>query len=646
MKTPLKFLINPILFFICAVSTLVPLRLAGLDLLSNEYAFPPAYKGLRHPVSKVKLLLQHIIEIKEQNPSKALYYAQVADSLALESGPRFYSAQTAFWLAWLNHYEGAAISYQSALIDAQICLNRLRGGDPPYWRAKAHALVAAIYADQQLYSSAQKHLELALSLAPKVRLKTDSLELRGNLHSILAIMPKQPVAQAEQHFKQAINDYTAANASVATARVCRNYALQLLNKGQIAQADSVFQKSLKLYRQENVLDGLRKTLVYYANHWTERFNQSGDTLHFQRALNLQRQALLLNPDLETYFQTGYTYHCFVLRYNQHKNYPRYLDSVHYYYGLALQKITSSNDYVNIKLLAENIDKLSLISPYRYGGISDLVPAYERLLQAERRATEGAKWRLQVNERAKYYSELLNYVFIGISLLAIILFFGRRALLKHKKAKEQTYVQLLQTRLNPHFISNSLNSIDALVRLKKDRSASEYLVKFNRFCRNVLEASDQTFVSLQKELETLTWYLDLEKLRLGERLNYQFQVDEKINLRATQIPLFLLQPFLENAIWHGIHPKAEGGTVSLNLQKMPDHRIRIEIEDDGVGRSAHLTAATSNQDRRSWGKDISDERLKIFNGERGIPVDLQDGSNGVGTRVVIILNEHLKEVEPN
>lgn len=646
MNTRLKFLTNPILLFICAVSTFIPLQLAGLDLLPNEFVFPPAYQQLRHPSAKVTLLLQHIIEIKEQNPAKALYYAQVADSLALSSGPRFYAAQTAFWLAWLNHYEGAAISYQSALIDAQICLNRLRGGDPPYWRAKAHALVAAIYADQQLYTAAQKHLKLALSLAPKVRVKTDSLALRGDLHSILAIMPNQPPPQPKQHFVQAIKDYTSANASVATARVCRNYALHLLNEGQIAQADSIFQKSLKLYRQENVLDGLRKTLVYYANHWTKRFNQNGDTLHFKRALELQRQALLLNPDLETYFQTGYTYHCFVFKYKQHRHYPRYLDSVHYYYDLALQKITSSNDYENIKLLAENIDKLSLISTYSYGAISDLVPAYERLLRAERSATERAKWRLQINERAKYYSDLLNYIFIGITLLAIMFFFGSKALHKHKKAKEETYVQLLQTRLNPHFISNSLNSIDALVRLKKDRSASEYLVKFNRFCRNVLEASDQTFVSLQKELETLTWYLDLEKLRLGERLNYQFQIDENIDLRATQIPLFLLQPFLENAIWHGIHPKAEGGTVSLNLQKMRDQRIRIEIEDDGVGRSANPSAAASNQDRRSWGKDISDERLKIFNGDRGIPVDLQDGSNGIGTRVVIFLKEHLKEVDPN
>lgn len=646
MKTQLKFLINPILVFICAISTLLPLPLAGLDLLSNKYALPPAYKQLRYPSAKIKLLLQHIIEIKEQNPSKALYYAQVADSLALESGPRFYSAQTAFWLAWLNHYEGAAISYQSALIDAQICLNRLRGGDPPYWRAKANALVAAIYADQQLYTSAQKHLKLALSLAPKVRLKTDSLELRGNLHSILAIMPNQPATQSEQHFVQAINDYTMANASVATARVCRNYALHLLNEGQMAQADSVFQKSLQLYRQENVLDGLRKTLVYYANHWTERFNQSGDTLHFQRALNLLQRALVLNPDLETYFQAGYTYHCFILKYSSSEHFPVYIDSVQYYYEWALQKIMLCNDFDNIKLLTENIDKLSLIHSYQYGAISNVGPAYERLLSAERKATEQANRRLQLNERDVYYSRLLNYIFIGITLLAILVFFGSRALHKHKKAKEETYVQLLQTRLNPHFISNSLNSIDALVRLKKDRSASEYLVKFNRFCRNVLEASDQTFVSLQKELETLTWYLDLEKLRLGERLNYQFQVDEKINLRATQIPLFLLQPFLENAIWHGIHPKAEGGTVTLNLQKMPDQRIRIEIEDDGVGRSANLTAAAANQDRRSWGKDISDERLKIFNNGRGIPVALQDGSNGVGTRVVIFINEHLKEVEPN
>jgi sensor histidine kinase YesM len=126
--------------------------------------------------------------------------------------------------------------------------------------------------------------------------------------------------------------------------------------------------------------------------------------------------------------------------------------------------------------------------------------------------------------------------------------------------------------------------------------------------------------------------------LGDRLSYHFDVDQRIDLKATQIPLFLLQPFLENAIWHGIHPKAEGGTVELRMQKWSNRVIRIEIQDDGVGRSADKKRTERDQDRRSWGKDISDQLLQRFNRSRLIPVELKDGINGTGTQVTIYLTE--------
>ena len=636
MKTRLSFALNPIFFYL-SLCCILGMSFKGSAQAQDHFALPSDKK----PPAQIKRLLHWADSLKSQHPTQALYYASVADSLALVHRKRFYGAQAAYWLAWVNFYEGNLSTYQLALTDAQICLSRLNESDPPFWRARAHALLAAISVNEGQLKQAKQEIKTVQQLAPKIKPKQDSLWICGMLHSIQGLMEVADTNVAKRYYLRAIANFRAAKDPISLALAHRNYALQLYMQGQFAASDEAFQKAIYLFRKHQAENGLRKALLSYGLLWAKTFHEGKDSsiTFFNKALSLTRKALNLNPDMETYYQMGYIYHLNVLKYEKSPLRKSYLDSVQYYYYTALGHVTESNNFKNVQDLARNLDRLTLLRDYEYSTISDLIPAYDKLLSTERKATERAKWRLQINEKAQYQDKMISYglwafvAFLLAVLIASFLFY------RNKLRHAQTQTLLWRTRLNPHFISNCLNSIDALIQFNKGKLASEYLVKFNRFCRDVLEGSDQFVVSIKKDLETLSWYLDLEKLRLGDRFNYHFDIDEQINTATTQIPMLLLQPYLENAIWHGIHPKDEGGILILSMQKQENQIIRITISDDGVGLVNPTTSSNQKNDlnRRSWGKRISEQMLLRFN-RRASPVQMLSGPGGLGTQVIIHLNE--------
>lgn len=199
---------------------------------------------------------------------------------------------------------------------------------------------------------------------------------------------------------------------------------------------------------------------------------------------------------------------------------------------------------------------------------------------------------------------------------------------------------LRAQMNPHFIFNCLNAIDNYI-LKNDADhASRYLNKFARLVRNILSQSDKSFITLKKELELLNNYIELENLRLTEKFDYILQVDPSIDIEETEIPTMVLQPFVENAIVHGLAHQA--GLKSLFISITPvDNLLRCVIEDSGVGREEALRIKNSKiQTHESKGMRVTEGRLELLQQEvkeKGtvIITDLYD-ENGLpcGTRVEI------------
>ncbi len=206
---------------------------------------------------------------------------------------------------------------------------------------------------------------------------------------------------------------------------------------------------------------------------------------------------------------------------------------------------------------------------------------------------------------------------------------------------ETEMAALRAQMNPHFIFNCLNSIQFFTAQNDSERASEYLTKFSRLIRLVLENSKSERVTLQNELETLRLYLDMEAMRFQQKVRYEIQVSDDIDTELIQIPPLLLQPFVENAIWHGLMHKEEGGTVAVSVQQPQPDRLRIEVTDNGIGRAkAAEYKSKSATKSKSFGMKMTTERIELINqlyhtqtrvqvddliDERGLPV---------GTRVLI------------
>jgi hypothetical protein len=202
------------------------------------------------------------------------------------------------------------------------------------------------------------------------------------------------------------------------------------------------------------------------------------------------------------------------------------------------------------------------------------------------------------------------------------------------------MQALRAQMNPHFLFNSLNSIKYYAISKSKDETAAYLSKFALLVRTILTNSKSKTISLQQELDALRLYIEIEHLRLEGKFDYRFDIDSSIHIRQTQIPPMILQPFVENAIWHGLMHKEGKGMLLVQVHDV-GKQIQCIIEDNGIGRarSAELRKAQMEH-RKSEGMQITADRIalinRIYNIQTAVDViDLHhaDGSSA-GTRVVV------------
>ena len=170
---------------------------------------------------------------------------------------------------------------------------------------------------------------------------------------------------------------------------------------------------------------------------------------------------------------------------------------------------------------------------------------------------------------------------------------------------------LRSQMNPHFLFNCLNSIESYIIKNESKKASEYLNNFSRLIRLILQNSRSNYVTISDEVEALKLYMEMENLRLRQSFNHQVTIDDQLDPDSMVIPPMLLQPYVENAIWHGLMYKKERGTITVNLKKEADHLL-CTIEDDGVGRKKSAEFKSRRPKKKSMGMSITQERIEIFN----------------------------------
>jgi len=201
---------------------------------------------------------------------------------------------------------------------------------------------------------------------------------------------------------------------------------------------------------------------------------------------------------------------------------------------------------------------------------------------------------------------------------------------------------LRSQMNPHFIFNCLNSIKLYTTQNDNVAAAEYLTKFSRLIRLVLENSRKVKVQLRSELESLQLYIEMEAMRFKEKLQYTIHVEKDVETDYIEMPPLLLQPYVENAIWHGLMHKDEGGRIDIDVGLNIDKSLlQISITDNGIGRtkSAELRSKTASK-HKSYGMEVTSERIALINQiyKTGADVTIHDlidvDGNSTGTKVII------------
>ena len=195
-------------------------------------------------------------------------------------------------------------------------------------------------------------------------------------------------------------------------------------------------------------------------------------------------------------------------------------------------------------------------------------------------------------------------------------------------------------MNPHFIFNSLSAINLFILENNRLQASEYLSKFARLVRLILQNSKEAFIPLERELDALQLYLELESLRFENKFSYKIITDELVDTSLIRVPPLIIQPYVENAIWHGLMQKKECGHLEIELYTK-DEFLFCKIADDGIGRKkAAELKSKSALSYKSMGMSITADRIAMLQQQDQLGTHivindlvLADGSAG-GTEVII------------
>ena len=204
-----------------------------------------------------------------------------------------------------------------------------------------------------------------------------------------------------------------------------------------------------------------------------------------------------------------------------------------------------------------------------------------------------------------------------------------------KEMEELKMTALQSQMNPHFLFNSLNSINNFVLKNEVEKASDYITKFSRLIRVILNSSSSPTSTLSEELGILALYVKLEQMRVTGGFDYIVNVDSDLILERIKVPPLFLQPFIENAIWHGIMKQKGAKFIELTI-KEEDDIVYCVIEDNGIGINKSKEISAMTQKKRFFGAKATENRIRILYQNKNVNISMKDISNETkkGTRVTI------------
>jgi len=542
----------------------------------------------------------------------------------------------------LGEYDLALEYQQKALAIAQ----QLADND---WISICNNQIGSVYKKKAFYTLALKHYIEALEYFERTDQKRKMAAIYQNIGDVY---------YAQNAYEKALDYYNKTNQlSVETGnhqREADSYLLSGLVMTALenhTQARELIVKAMEIYNDLGYRHGLDDCHIAMGNAWLQEENWQEAIKNYNLALEYATSANDKASIAEASNKLGLVY----LKKKQFRESSAWLEN-----GLKVAEETGSKELVieANKLLSElfeasakpdlalqyfkkySAQKDSLFSVSQFRIINEMEAIYEASKKEQNIALLSERNRIQnmmISRRNRLL--VITVVFFVILLLVVYLYLANTRLKARQKAVELEN-RLLRSQMNPHFIFNSLIAIQSYFYEHNPVKAGDFLAKFAELMRITLENSRAEFVLFEKELAMIRIYLELQALRFDNRFSFVITVDENIDPANVRIPPMLAQPFIENAIEHGLRNKAEQGLISIGFRK-DDRTITVSVEDNGIGREASKQFRKSTE-HLSLAVPMIKERLEImskkFRCKFGMKItDLyeQDGSPA-GTKVEITM----------
>jgi len=455
-------------------------------------------------------------------------------------------------------------------------------------------------------------------------LKKDSAAIGNILNNIGGIYKDlNDYDKALEYYTKAYDMSEEQNNQRGLANASNNIGIMFRLKGDYEKALIYYQKSLDFDLQQGTLHGVAQSYNNIGNLYLLMDNPQQAISYFNNSLEIAKQ--INNPERQaaSLLFIGDTY-VSLKKYSEALNAYEQALAISQQTGnihridLALSRMTATSAEAGffekaIHFFNEHIRiKDSLHSAQIQAIVSEIEVKYE--LEKKTGEIESLKKENLIKELKLNEERYLRYGFGGVSLAALIismlLIQRNRLIAKEKNIRLEQ--KLFRTQMNPHFIYNALFAIQSYVYKSHPKEAGKYISDFARLMRLILTNSREEFISLDSEIKTLEYYLQLQRLRFENKFNYHIELDPAIHSEIIMVPPMLAQPFIENSIEHGIQNLSSRGKINISF-KYSENWIHFTIEDNGIGiNTARAAKASQPVKHESFALNITEERLKLLN----------------------------------
>lgn len=476
--------------------------------------------------------------------------------------------------------------------------------------AIAYGSIGVMYFHQEEFTKALEFYHKKLSISEKVG---DLWEITKTLNNISQIYTYQHEYDSSFYYlRKGLILSKQMNYPASEAGVCASLASAFLRKGELDSAKIYINRSIALAKEIN--DPALSGYLITKGHVLKREKRYSEALTLaieafgiaegKNDPNMLADSYALLSDM--YFHTGQ----FDLAY-------KYLIRHH-----SLKDSITNNEYLR------KVTRLEIQNEYdRKQEVAEFEQAQQLMVRENK-----------IKQQNLYVKGLvLLLILLGI----ISIFILRHNRLKARFANIDLEQRLLRAQMNPHFIFNSLCAVQDFILADKPKKANAFLVKIASLMRNILENSREEYISLDREIETLKLYLDIQQLRFEEEFEYSFNVDKSIDPENISVPPMLAQPCLENSIEHGLLPGKSKGSIEVSYT-LKNNLLMLEVTDNGVGRESAANEADPMIKKKSISTRLTQKRLDYFRKtmkEKNISfeiIDLYNENVASGTKVIMVM----------